>query len=161
MDPTGQIAESVWDAASLSVGLVSLGNNIAAGNWSAAGMDTIGVIADAAALAIPMVPGGASIAIKAGDVAKGAGKADDFFEGTKYTNKVKGQMKQGDFHSFPESVKGFQDAGKVSKLKGGDGVVREKLEIPGSYRGLDGQFEFIKEPNNTINHRLFRPKNKE
>ena len=70
-------------------------------------------------------------------------------------------MKQGDFHSFPESVKGFQDAGKVSKLKGGDGVVREKLEIPGSYRGLDGQVEFIKEPNNTINYRLFRPKNKE
>ena len=74
VDPTGQIAESVWDAASLSVGLVSLGNNIAAGNWSAAGMDTIGVIADAAALAIPVVPGGASIAIKAGDVTKGAAR---------------------------------------------------------------------------------------
>ena len=94
-------------------------------------------------------------------VTKGGGKADDFFEGTKYTNKVKGQMKQGDFHSFPESVKGFQDAGKVSKLKGGDGVVREKLELPGSYRGRDGQFEFIKEPNKTINHRLFRSKTKE
>ena len=50
--------------------MVSLGNNIAAGNWSAAGMDTIGVIADTAALAIPVVPGGASIAIKAGDGAK-------------------------------------------------------------------------------------------
>lgn len=69
-------------------------------------------------------------------------------------------MKQDDFHSFPESVTGFQDAGKVTKLKGGDGVVRDKLEIPGNYRGRDGNFEFIKEPDNTINHRLFRP-NKE
>jgi hypothetical protein len=90
-----------------------------------------------------------------------ARKANDFFEGTKYTNKVKGQMKQDDYHSFPESVKGFQDSRKISKLNGGDGVVRDKLEIPGSYRGQDGRFEFIKEPDNTINHRLFRPNNRE
>lgn len=89
-------------------------------------------------------------------VTKDAGKADDFFNGTRYTDKVKAQMKQGDFHSFPESVKGFQDAGKVSKLKGGDGVVRNKLDIPGGYRGREGKFEFIKEPDGTINHRLFR-----
>ncbi|PID44175.1 MAG: hypothetical protein CSB47_11590 [Proteobacteria bacterium] len=71
--------------------------------------------------------------------------------------RLKRQMQQGDFHSFPESVKGFQDAGKVSKLKGGDGVVRDKLEIPGGYRGREGKFEFIKEPDGSINHRLFKP----
>jgi len=31
----------------------------------------------------------------------------DFFDGTKYTEKVEAQMKQGDFHSFPEEVKGL------------------------------------------------------
>ncbi len=35
----------------------------------------------------------------------GAKKGGDFFEGAKYTDKVKRQMQQGDFHSFPESVK--------------------------------------------------------
>lgn len=81
----------------------------------------------------------------------------DFFAGTKYTDKVLGQMKQGDFHAFPESVKGFQDAGQLSKLTGGDGVVRDMLKIPGEYKGKQGVFEFIKESDGSINHRLFRP----
>ena len=62
-DPTGNIAESIWDAASLSYGLTSLGTNLWNGNWGAAGVDTLGVIVDGAALAIPFVPGGASMAI--------------------------------------------------------------------------------------------------
>ncbi len=63
-DPSGAIAESVWDAASLSVGLTSLGGNLWNGNWGAAGIDALGVIADGAALAIPVVPGGAGMLIK-------------------------------------------------------------------------------------------------
>ncbi|MBV8619168.1 MAG: Ig-like domain repeat protein [Curvibacter sp.] len=81
----------------------------------------------------------------------------EFFAGTKYTDKVLGQMKQGDFHAFPESVKGFQDAGQLSKLTGGDGVVRDMLKIPGKYKGKEGMFEFIKEADGSINHRLFKP----
>jgi filamentous hemagglutinin len=54
-------------------------------------------------------------------------------------------------------VKGFQDAGQLSKLTGGDGVVRDMLKIPGEYKGKDGVFEFIKESDGSINHRLFRP----
>jgi len=83
--------------------------------------------------------------------------AEDFFAGTKYTDKVLGQMKQGDFHAFPESVAAFQDAGQVSKITGGDGVVRDMLKIPGEYQGKQGAFEFIKETDGSINHRLFRP----
>ncbi|MBD1581433.1 RHS repeat-associated core domain-containing protein [Pseudoalteromonas sp. S16_S37] len=63
-DPSGQIAESVWDAASLSMGLSSLGNNLWQGNWGAAGIDALGVILDGAALAMPVVPGGAGMFIK-------------------------------------------------------------------------------------------------
>jgi hypothetical protein len=66
-------------------------------------------------------------------------------------------MKQADFHAFPESVKGFQGSGQVSKIAGGDGVERTILRIPGEYKGKDGKFEFMKEPNGSINHRLFRP----
>jgi filamentous hemagglutinin len=61
------------------------------------------------------------------------------------------------FHAFPESVTGFQNAGQVTKITGGDGVVREMLIIPGEYGGKKGVFEFIKESDGLINHRLFRP----
>ncbi|MDO5615800.1 MAG: hypothetical protein Q4G16_06395 [Cruoricaptor ignavus] len=88
-----------------------------------------------------------------------AGKAGNqsFFEGTKYTNKVLGQMKKGDFHGFPESVKAFEASGIRSIIKGGDGVTRQMLKIPGGYGSKKGFFEFIKEADGMINHRLFRP----
>jgi filamentous hemagglutinin len=87
----------------------------------------------------------------------GSGVADDFFAGTKYTDKVLGQIKTGDLHGFPEVVTTFQGAGQVTKITGGDGVVRDMLKIPGEYRGKQGVFEFIKESIGSINHRLFRP----
>ena len=62
-DPNGEYLESLWDAASLSVGLVNLGSNLANGNWGAAALDAVGVVADGVALALPIVPGGAGIAI--------------------------------------------------------------------------------------------------
>jgi filamentous hemagglutinin len=83
--------------------------------------------------------------------------AGDFFKGTTYTDKVKQQASSGDFHSFPESVDGHSDQGTISVIIGGDGVERLKLEISGSYRGKEGMFEYIREPDGTINHRLFVP----
>ncbi|WP_368881660.1 RHS repeat-associated core domain-containing protein [Shewanella algae] len=64
-DPSGQILESIWDVASLSIGITSLGSNLSKGNWGAAALDTLGVIADGTALALPGVPGGAGMAITA------------------------------------------------------------------------------------------------
>ena len=82
-----------------------------------------------------------------------------FFEGTQYTQKVLTQMQGGvgEFHSFPESVTAFESAGSVRTITGGDGVVRQMLEIPGSYGARDGVFQFIKEADGAINHRLFVP----
>lgn len=80
-----------------------------------------------------------------------------FFDNTKYTDKVLAQMKSGDFHSFPKSVEAFELNGTVSTIKGGDGVLRQMLKIPGEYGTRKGFFEFIKELDGTINHRLFRP----
>jgi len=104
--------------------------------------------------------GGASLVAGAGALAKGSDAAADFFAGTKYSDKVVAQMKQGDFHDFPESVKAFQDSGSVSKITGGDGVTRDLLTIPGGYRGREGSFEFIKEGDGGINHRGFKPDNR-
>ncbi|MCG6168927.1 RHS repeat domain-containing protein [Leptospira sanjuanensis] len=84
-----------------------------------------------------------------------------FFDGTKYSNKVLGQMKKGDNHAFPESVKAFEKDGKISKITGDDGITREMLKIQGEYGRNKGNFEFIKENDGIINHRLFRPKSGE
>ena len=100
------------------------------------------------------VTGTAGVASFAG---KEAGAARDFFSGARYTDKVLGQMKTGDYHVFSESVGAFQGAGKVTGIKGGDGATREMLTIPGGYRGKEGSFEFIKDANGAINHRLFKP----
>ncbi|WP_256580700.1 DUF637 domain-containing protein [Pseudomonas sp. QTF5] len=102
---------------------------------------------------------GASVLVSGvkGGAKGGSAVADDFFAGTKYTDKVLGQIKTGDLHGFPESVTTFQGAGQVTKITGGDGVVRDMLKIPGEYRGKQGVFEFIKESDGSINHRLFKP----
>ncbi|ONK25397.1 hypothetical protein BVE84_10115 [Streptococcus azizii] len=78
-------------------------------------------------------------------------------ENIEYTDKVKKQMKQGDFHSFPEAVDSFGADGEITKIVGGDGITRTKVEISGSYKGREGVFEYIIEANNTVNHRFFRP----
>ena len=88
---------------------------------------------------------------------KGTSKTNPL-ENIKFTDKVKAQMKQGDYHSFPESVEGFGANGKVTKITGGDKIVRTKVEIPGSFKGKEGVFEYIIEPDGvTCNHRLFKP----
>ena len=119
----------------------------------------------------------ADVVDDASDAAKGAkvvDKVDDVGDGAKvvrnrgnnisnpleniqYTDKVKKQMKQGDFHSFPEAVDSFGSDGKITQIIGGDGIPRTKVEIQGSYKGKEGVFEYIIEPDNTVNHRFFRP----
>ena len=81
----------------------------------------------------------------------------DFFEGTKYSPKVLQQMNEDSFHGFPESVKAFQQDGYITHITGGDNVIRTQLHIPCSYKGYDGEFLFLKEPNGIINHRIFQP----
>jgi RHS repeat-associated protein len=66
VDPSGEVAETVWDVASIGVGLWSLGGNVLDGNWRAAGVDAVGLAVDGAAAVIPFAPGGAGMAIRAG-----------------------------------------------------------------------------------------------
>lgn len=47
----------------------------------------------------------------------------------------------------------------VGILKGGDSIIRTKVNILGEYKGREGVFEYIIEPDGkTVNHRLFRVK---
>ncbi len=78
----------------------------------------------------------------------------------KYTNKVLKQATQEDFHGFPECVDSFGSYGTSSLLRGMDGIARTKVEIKGNYKGYDGAFEYIIEPDNTCNHRYFRANKK-
>jgi RHS repeat-associated protein len=64
-DPDGEAIETIWDAANVAIGVASAGANIAAGNYGAAVVDGIGIVVDAAATVVPVVPGGAASAIKA------------------------------------------------------------------------------------------------
>lgn len=142
---------------------ISLSYNISEGNYGSAIVDGVGLVYDTAATAVPFLPAGASFAIKAErfkEATENVVKAESFFNGSKYTQKVKKQASSGDYHSFPQSVDGFAKYGTVSKITGRDGIVRDKLEIPGSYRGKKGIFEYIREPNGEINHRLFVPNEK-
>lgn len=41
-------------------------------------------------------------------------RSRSFFKNTRYTDKVLIQMKQNDYHFFPESVRAFESVGTVS-----------------------------------------------
>jgi RHS repeat-associated protein len=78
VDPYGDVAEILWDAASLGLGAASLAYNVGQGNYLGAAVDAVGVGLDTAALVLPFVPGGAGVALKAhraADAALNAGQA--------------------------------------------------------------------------------------
>ena len=65
-DPDGRIAETLWDAANVGMGLASGYDNVRNGNYGAAAVDGLGVVIDAAATLAPFVPGGAGASIRVG-----------------------------------------------------------------------------------------------
>lgn len=67
------------------------------------------------------------------------------------------QAASGDYHGFPQSADAFSGDGTVTPIVGGDGVTRWQLTILGSYNGRTGVFEYIRNPDGAINHRLFVP----
>lgn len=66
VDPSGKIAETVWDAANLTWGVTSFARNVAIQNYGGAMLDAVGIVYDGIATAVPGLPGGAGAAIKAG-----------------------------------------------------------------------------------------------
>ena len=72
-----------------------------------------------------------------------------------YTDKVKAQMQQGDYHAFPSIVDNYGSHGVQTTFQGGDGNMYNKLSISGSYDGKDGFFVYIWDEMGQCNHRLF------
>jgi RHS repeat-associated protein len=91
------------------------------------------------------------------------GEGANLLRGTRYSDKVRQQMRPHprtglpDNHGFPLEVDNFAGEGTVRQIIGGDGVARNKIELRGSYKGRDGTFEWIVEPDGSVNHRLFVP----
>ena len=77
IDDDGQIFETAWDAASLVMGVKSFVSNIKHGNVGGAIVDGLGIIADAAAVATPFIPGGVSAGISALRIGKNVDHAVD------------------------------------------------------------------------------------
>jgi RHS repeat-associated protein len=65
VDPTGHYIESAIDIASLAAGSASFYMNMQDGDYAAASLDALGIVLDAVALALPGIPGGAGLGIKA------------------------------------------------------------------------------------------------
>lgn len=88
-DPDGRwVEDTVIGVPSIILGSKSLYENVKAGNVGSAIIDGIGIVADAAAIAAPGVPGGAGLAIKAGragsnalDAGRAASKVDSVADG--------------------------------------------------------------------------------
>jgi hypothetical protein len=77
VDPDCRAAETLWDAFNIGVGVSSFVQNIRSGEYLAAAVDAVGVVADSAAAAVPFVPGGLGTLIKsirASDILVDAGK---------------------------------------------------------------------------------------
>lgn len=83
VDPTGLYLETGWDVFNFSLGLASLGHNVYCGNWGSAALDGLGLVYDGIATVTPILPGGASAALKAGRAAK--------YEKTFYRNMSKAE----------------------------------------------------------------------
>ncbi|MFP4370526.1 MAG: hypothetical protein ACLFR2_13185 [Candidatus Kapaibacterium sp.] len=73
-------------------------------------------------------------------------KANSFFKGTHYSKKVYKQMEMNDFHGFPENARAFEKDGIRDIIKGGDGVYRERLRIPGTYKNKKDILNGLRNP---------------
>jgi RHS repeat-associated protein len=168
-DPTGRIVDIALDIGFIAFSAYELYKqpNV---------INAVALSLDIASAAVPFVTGAgrafkaASTVDKTADLAqlskevKTASKQTlNPLEGTRYTEKVYNQMRLNpktalpDNHAFPRIVDNYAGQGLVTPLKGGDGVIRTKVELQGTYNGRKGSFEWIIEGDRTINHRLFVP----
>ena len=96
------------------------------------------------------------------DIAKVTNKLDDAIDtsvdSVRYTEKVVKQMSNSSDlnHSFPALIDTFVDIKSGRPFKGGDGIVRTRIEIPGKIKNTPGVYEYIIEPNGMCNHRYFK-----
>jgi RHS repeat-associated protein len=98
VDPSGNVAETVWDVIAIGLDIGAIGVDIyniaTTGNgWGDLAWDVGGLVIDIGATLLPFVPGGAGVAMRATRAAKAAGAVTDAYNSTKfvqYGSKVVG-----------------------------------------------------------------------
>ena len=116
VDRDGNIGETVWDVASLVTGVKSFVSNVKQGKVGAAIVDGVGIVADAAAVATPLVPGGVGAGIKA---VRAGGKAVDAVKGVeRASDAAKAANKAGDATGTIGKTKTYQTYTKTNKETG-------------------------------------------
>jgi RHS repeat-associated protein len=108
IDPDGRAVETPWDAFNVALGIGSMVNNLAKGNYGSAAIDAVGVAIDTAAAAAPFIPGGAATVINTSRVANAAGNV-----ASSATNAVKLEKKLAS-----EAQSATIMAGKGEKISG-------------------------------------------
>ena len=128
-DNNGSFVETAFDAASLIIGVRSFVKNVKAGKVGAAIVDGIGVIADAAAVATPFVPGGVSMGVKA---ARGADHLSDGAKAFEKVDNAFSQMKNAD--RIREGRQFEKEAVDAARARGDDVVTNVRL-VPKNGKG--------------------------
>jgi RHS repeat-associated protein len=150
IDPTGKYLETAWDLTSLGMGLASISQwDENTGFWDKA-LDVGGVTLDAVAVVVPVLPGGASAAIKGG---RALSKAEDFAKASKAVDKTEAVAvkltKEGASDSASASSKLAYSKSRPAYGKGQVDEVWEKA------KGADGK---VRDPH--TGEELFWDKNK-
>jgi RHS repeat-associated protein len=142
-DPNGQWIETAWDASSLAIGVKSFISNIKQRKVGAAILDGVGIVADGAAVAFPLIPGGAGAGIKAlraadnlVDAAQNAKTADKFVEGAKTGEGLIYKVSGDATPSGKPYVGSSDDLAKRNKTAT-DGRDRSNAEVIGTYHKGD------------------------
>lgn len=148
IDPNGMWAEDlVLAILGLVVGSKSLVDNFRSGNYSGAAVDALGMIADGAALAVPGVPGGVGLGIKASREAAGLG-AKTGAESTSSALKLKSQLaSESQMAEVGQTMTGagalvpFRDSARVAKEHGGNAIDWVKKTSSNYSDGKEKNFE--------------------
>lgn len=119
-DPDGRAIETVWDAASLGMGVNSLVGNVREGNWGAAVVDGLGVIADGAATLVPGVPGGAGAAIGAIRMMDKVSNMAAFLKTSDFGRSIAGSLSKTSQRVDGQSV--YRVTDNAGTLKKGDQI---------------------------------------
>ena len=126
-DSSGEFLETLWDVANVVLGVGSLVDNVKQGNVGDAVLDGLGVLADAAAVILPGVPGGAGAAIK------GARAADNVVDAVKSVDNAVDISSKAS-----KALKNTKSENTVTFIQGkGDKAKKITVEIPDGYRRIN------------------------
>ena len=111
VDRNGKWIESAWDVASVAMGISSLSTNVREHNIKDAIVDGVGIVLDLAAVALPIVPGGASVAI---DAVRLADKVSEANKVSKTSILMENAQKGRDFEHQVGEIIGKNKASQVT-----------------------------------------------